>query len=341
MKIKMRIIWRLLLAFLFVSVLPLLLLALSDLRSMETMRTVSIAGSSAALRAQGEASIHHKAQDIARQVDLYLAAHPDLLAQPPAAWAADAALVEIAVQPVGKSGYTALYDSSGVVYAHANPKLVGQNMRIMANNFPAFYAVFSASLDGSAVNDYYDWPEADGTIRQKYMSCAPVGDTHLRIAATTYIDEFLQPIHQTESLINAIFSLAYRYQLLGLLGLALLAVWLAFWQARALSRPIAAITAAAAEIEAGRFDESPPSPLAALEGLSRRGDELGQLAHVFRNMAAEVRAREQRLKEEVHLLRIEIDESRKQRQVEEITETEYFRQLQQRVAILRQRRSAN
>jgi hypothetical protein len=48
-----------------------------------------------------------------------------------------------------------------------------------------------------------------------------------------------------------------------------------------------------------------------------------------------VHAREQRLKQEVQQLRIEIDEARTARQVAEITETDYFQDLQRKADQLR------
>jgi hypothetical protein len=54
-------------------------------------------------------------------------------------------------------------------------------------------------------------------------------------------------------------------------------------------------------------------------------------------MAEEVRVREQRLREEVHQLRIEIDEAHAERQVAELTETDYFRDLERKVDELRLR----
>ena len=54
-------------------------------------------------------------------------------------------------------------------------------------------------------------------------------------------------------------------------------------------------------------------------------------------MALEVYAREQRLRQEVQQLRIEIDEAKKVRQVAEITETDYFQDLRQRAQALRAR----
>jgi DNA-binding response OmpR family regulator len=91
------------------------------------------------------------------------------------------------------------------------------------------------------------------------------------------------------------------------------------------------VTAAAAAVEAGEFDP------ATIEQVAARSDELGQLARVFQRMAREVYAREQRLKQEVHRLRIEIDETKTARQVAEITETDYFQELQRKVDTLRLR----
>jgi len=89
------------------------------------------------------------------------------------------------------------------------------------------------------------------------------------------------------------------------------------------------VIAAAGAAEAGECD---PETLA--RGATRR-DELGRLARVFQRMAREVQAREQRLKQEVQQLRIEIDEARTARQVAEITETDYFQDLQRKADQLR------
>jgi len=89
------------------------------------------------------------------------------------------------------------------------------------------------------------------------------------------------------------------------------------------------VIAAAAAVEAGEFD---PETLARV---ATRRDELGRLARVFQRMAREVHAREQRLKQEVQQLRIEIDEARTARQVAEITETDYFQDLQRKADQLR------
>lgn len=89
------------------------------------------------------------------------------------------------------------------------------------------------------------------------------------------------------------------------------------------------VTAAAAAVEDSDFHSEQ------LDGVAQRGDSLGQLARVFQRMAHEVYEREQRLKQEVDQLRIEINDVRKAREVAEITESEYFQELRKRAQQLR------
>jgi two-component system, cell cycle response regulator len=86
---------------------------------------------------------------------------------------------------------------------------------------------------------------------------------------------------------------------------------------------------AAAAVEADDFEPG------TLDGVAGRDDALGQLARVFQRMAREIFERERRLKAQVQQLRIEIDEARTAREVAEITETDYFRDLQQKASKLR------
>jgi DNA-binding response OmpR family regulator len=89
------------------------------------------------------------------------------------------------------------------------------------------------------------------------------------------------------------------------------------------------VTDAAAAIEAERF--APET----LDGVAARDDALGKLARVFQRMAREVVDRERRLKAQVQQLRIEIDEACAARKVDEITDTDFFRNLQERANTLR------
>jgi CRP-like cAMP-binding protein len=89
------------------------------------------------------------------------------------------------------------------------------------------------------------------------------------------------------------------------------------------------LTAAAAAVESGIY--KPES----VDEVAQRSDALGQLARVFQRMIREVHVREQRLHHEVHQLSIEIDRRKTARQVAEITETDYFRALQEKARDLR------
>lgn len=94
---------------------------------------------------------------------------------------------------------------------------------------------------------------------------------------------------------------------------------------------VARVTSAAAAVEAGRFEAE------TLADVAKRPDELGQLARVFQRMAREIAAREEQLKEQIQVLRIEIDQTKKASQVSEITGTEYFQDLQKKARALRHR----
>jgi DNA-binding response OmpR family regulator len=94
---------------------------------------------------------------------------------------------------------------------------------------------------------------------------------------------------------------------------------------------VSSLTAAAAEIEAATFRPETVSEIA------ERSDELGSLARMLQRVAAEIYAREERLNQQVQALRIQVDEAKRNTQVREVTETDYFRELAGRADELRRR----
>ena len=94
-------------------------------------------------------------------------------------------------------------------------------------------------------------------------------------------------------------------------------------------RQVERLTEAAAAVEAASFDP------ASLASVAARGDALGRLARVFERMAREVHAREERLRQQVQELRIEVDQARQSQQVSKITGTSYFRELRGKAGDLR------
>jgi hypothetical protein len=103
---------------------------------------------------------------------------------------------------------------------------------------------------------------------------------------------------------------------------------------RSIATPLTRLGQAAVAVEREEFD---PDQLH-LEDVMQRGDELGQLARVFQRMAREVYTRVQRLKQEVMQLQIVIDESKREKQVSELTETDFFRDLSAKAKDMRRQR---
>jgi DNA-binding response OmpR family regulator len=98
-------------------------------------------------------------------------------------------------------------------------------------------------------------------------------------------------------------------------------------------RGVAKVTAAALAVESGNF--TPGS----LDDIAQRPDPLGNLARLFQHMAIEVAARQRRLEEQVQRLTIAIDEKKKAAEVNEITDSDYFRDLQARARHFAARRA--
>lgn len=108
------------------------------------------------------------------------------------------------------------------------------------------------------------------------------------------------------------------------------------WLKPIVVKPVQQMAALAQQITEDRMDAA-TFQSDYLNSVASRGDELGHMAQVFQQMAREVRSRETRLKTELQQLRIEIDEARRQRDVRQIADTEYFRDLQARAGELRKR----
>jgi hypothetical protein len=100
-----------------------------------------------------------------------------------------------------------------------------------------------------------------------------------------------------------------------------------------LIRPIRKLTGKAARIGEGDYEQD-----LSYVNDTRLRDEIGVLADVFTAMIEKVYQREQRLLVEVSKLRIEIDETKRQKQISEIVDTDFFRELQSKANTMRQRR---
>ena len=106
---------------------------------------------------------------------------------------------------------------------------------------------------------------------------------------------------------------------------------LVFLVSGALTDPIVKLTIAADAI--GEDDYS--QDFSALKSTGRISDEIVKLTDVFVVMADKVRQREQSLKRQVEALKIEIDETKRKKQVSEIADSDFFRELQAKARDMR------
>ena len=113
-------------------------------------------------------------------------------------------------------------------------------------------------------------------------------------------------------------------------GFLVLAVGLAIFIAdRIFVQPILTIAKAAEAIEAEEFEAVD------LGTVTQRQNELGHLAIVFETMTRQVYSREKELKQQVQALKIEIDQSKLNKNVQDIVGSEFFQELSEKAALNR------
>ncbi|HIE16877.1 MAG TPA: HAMP domain-containing protein [Dehalococcoidia bacterium] len=237
----------------------------------------------AALEDLGRRLVQRRALNVANEIELFMRYHPHIDVSE---LKDNEELADIAVQRVGQTGYTMVYDKTGVVYFHNDPKMVGINLRKIGGEPVYFLSIVERSFLGEA-SGYYEWEDTEGKVRTKYMHCIPVDRTDLVVAAGTYIDEYSAPMEGLEAEIAATVLATTQYieeqmrkaQLIFIAifgGMILIAATVIFLLARAITRPILALTRGAEVIAKGELDYSIKADT---------GDEIQQLAEQFNNMA--------------------------------------------------------
>lgn len=111
---------------------------------------------------------------------------------------------------------------------------------------------------------------------------------------------------------------------------------LVYFVAQFLTRPMLGLTRAAGQIGEGNYEKG-LKDLGELNLSDRYPDEIGKMEGVFRGMIDKVYKREQFLRQQVKELKIEIDQSKRQKQVGEIVESEFFQELRVKAQKMRQK----
>ncbi len=109
---------------------------------------------------------------------------------------------------------------------------------------------------------------------------------------------------------------------------------------RAVVRPVVQIARLAQLIGSDQLTPDAPE-LARVESLAKRSDEFGHTAKIIQRMAQEIYERERKLKLTIESLRIQIDTEKQSQEVNEITDSDFFQNLQKRAGTIRKRASSN
>jgi len=256
---------------------------------LKELSMISVNESKSSLNRLGEKVIKEKAIDVAKQIEIFFKSRPkmkreDILKDPE--------LKSIAVQKVGETGYTAVHDNKGINYFHVNPQIVGTDLHDLAPKLPAFWKILEASLIGPA-SGYYDWKDADGKIRPKYMYLVPVKDIDLIVASTTYIEEFSKPSKAIEGRMKWVqgryldaYDIKIRIFYLVIMVTLVVLLMVIYFYSRSVVRPIRYLSEVADKISMGELD----TPIQ----IKGKG-EVGVLAESIERMQTSVKAAIERL----------------------------------------------
>jgi predicted Zn finger-like uncharacterized protein len=277
-------------------VVPIILMAgasLLYLWQLESISDLLTRESSRFVNQMAEEKIADISVGVAKQCELYLLSHPEIIRED---FNEDMGFRKLAVQKVGMTGYTALYElpgSDGVwrTWAHVNKKIIGIDMsklkKPLGRNFSGFWKVYTGVREGKKSQGYYTWQDKDGKFRDKFMVCTPISGTRFVVAATTYMDEFTGPVKLMQSRAKALTDRA-RLITWAVLGITLLLIGLIVTvYGHRLTGKIKSLTHVADRISVGELE---------MEVKTTSTDEIGELAEAIARMQDSIRLSIERLR---------------------------------------------
>ncbi|MEI6127754.1 MAG: PAS domain S-box protein, partial [Pseudomonadota bacterium] len=216
---------------------------------------------------KGIEQLRRQTEALAQQIDIYLRYNSNAGI---AELQGDSFFRSLAVQPVGNTGYTLIYETDTLMSRfHKNPSLENTNFNNLCERYPDFCKILERAKDETYVDGFYIWEEQDGAKTEKFMCIVPLKGRpreghRLSLAATVYIPEFMPYEHvinpvlakSTQDLLavskNA-FQVVVKASLhaasLGLLLIFIMAIFMGLM----LSRLLAQLQTATAKVVSGDF----------------------------------------------------------------------------------------
>jgi len=277
--------------------LPIIFLASSSLllkRQMDNLSSLLTEESTRIGKKMAEEKMADISRSVAMQCKLYLLSHSGLRKQK---FSKDVNFKRLAVQKVGLSGYTALYQrpgSDGIwrMWSHVDPKIIGIDMRKTQKdpgnkNFEGFWHIYTAVKDGKESKGYYTWKDKDGRVRNKYMVCTPIDGTPYVIAATTYLDEFTRSVNVLKARsVESTNQIRSTFWIILGATIFLIGIIVAIYGYRLTGR-LKSLTDVAERISIGELSADVPR---------QSKDEIGELAEAISRMQDSIRLSIERLR---------------------------------------------
>jgi len=278
-------------------ILPIIIVAVAGilyLRQMNSLSLLLTEQSAETVKKMAEDLVKEKARSASKQINLYLATHPELNKED---FNYEMNFRLIAVQKVGLTGYTSLYsipDEQGLstFWMHPNAKLIGINttesmQKTLGKDFKDFIKIYQGAYEGSETDGYYSGKDADGKAQEIYMVSSPVEGTPFVVAATVFLDEFTRPIRIMETRAQKLISNAKYIISAIIIGTIVLIGLVVSIYGNLLVNKIKLLTDLAQRISIGDLDA---------EVVIKSKDEIGDLYDAIVRMQESIRLSMERLR---------------------------------------------
>ncbi|MEJ2157183.1 MAG: HAMP domain-containing protein [Desulfobacteraceae bacterium] len=260
-------------------------------RQLDSMSTTTSAESSKMVNQMAEEIIFNKGIAVAREVKLYLDTHPGLKKED---FNKTPEFKEIAMQKVGKTGYTLLVERktkenpTEIMWVHPVAKLVGIDMepalkKKLGDKWERWAKIRSKT---HITKGYYLWFDN----REKYCANIPMPGTPFNIVSSTYMDEFTQPVTALQTKMGMIKKSTLKI-VVAIIGLtAFLVAAIAIFYGHKLTSKISRLTKVADRISLGDMSVQ-------IDDADKNGkDELGDLAQSISRMQSSITLAMERLR---------------------------------------------
>lgn len=231
--------------------------------------------------------IMQKAQGTAEELRIYTDAKPE---KKISELEANEEFRNIAFQNFGKTGYTEVHSTEGIILVNADSTIEGKSLRELKDSIPGFWEIIEVSLSQDETGGYYKSQDASGKEREVYMHCSRARGTKFIVCAEALAGETLPMqslLHNELSsfLDEAIAKVRGQSRALSLLIGSALAVIFAMAIASVLFirakvvKPINQLHSVTEKISEGNFN---------VRATIKTGDELEELGDSFNSMSKDL-----------------------------------------------------